>query len=44
MKRLSTAGLLELGAGLSQVERDVIRTVARLRLMSHAQLAAAAEH
>lgn len=41
MKRyLSTAGLLELAAGLSTKERRLVELVARLRLMSHAQLAA----
>jgi hypothetical protein len=39
MKRLSTAGLLELGAGLSQPERNLIRQLGELRLMTHAQLA-----
>jgi hypothetical protein len=39
MKRLSMAGLLELGAGLSERERALIRELARLRLMTHAQLA-----
>jgi hypothetical protein len=40
MKRLPFARLLELGASLGESEREVIRTLARLHLMSHAQLAA----
>jgi Replication-relaxation len=40
MNRVSTAQLLEIGAGLSQSERAVIRDVDRLRLVTHAQLAA----
>lgn len=39
MKRLSTASLLELGADLGPQEREVIRQLAKLRLMTHAQLA-----
>lgn len=39
MSRLTIAGLLELEAGLSEHERKLIRTLARLRLMTHAQLA-----
>lgn len=39
MSRLSFTGLLALGADLSDVERDVVKTVARFRLMSQAQLA-----
>ena len=38
MKRLSAAGLLELGAGLSERERELVRELAKLRLMTHAQL------
>ncbi len=33
------AGLLELGGELSEPERELVRTVAKLRLMTHAQLA-----
>ena len=40
MSRLTTAGLLALGADLSERERTVILAVAKLRLMTHAQLAA----
>ena len=40
MKRLSTAQLLELGAGLNERERQLIRDLAKLRLMTHGQLAA----
>lgn len=40
MTRVSTVRLLELGAGLSEREREVVRAVDRFRLMSHAQLAA----
>jgi hypothetical protein len=38
MRRLSTAGLLELGAGLTERERELLQTLAKLRLMTHAQL------
>jgi protein involved in plasmid replication-relaxation len=38
MKRLSTAALLGLGAGLPVRERELIRELAKLRLMTHAQL------
>lgn len=38
--RVTTMRMLELGAGLSQRERELIRVLDRLRLMSHAQLAA----
>jgi hypothetical protein len=40
MSRLTTAGLLELEAGLSEREQELIQVLARLRLMTHAQLAA----
>lgn len=39
MKRLTLAGLLELGEGLSKQERVLMRELAKLRLMTHAQLA-----
>lgn len=40
MSRVSTARMLELGAGLSERERAAIRAVDRFRLMSHTHLAA----
>lgn len=40
MSRVSTAQLLALGAEMSPAERELVRDLARLRLMSHAQLAA----
>lgn len=40
MKRLHLAQLQDLGAALSQEDRDLVRSLARLRLMTHAQLAA----
>jgi Replication-relaxation len=39
MKRLSTARLLELGASLSEAERELVRVTGFLRLMSHKQAA-----
>jgi protein involved in plasmid replication-relaxation len=39
-RRLTSVDLLALGAGLSARERMLLKTVARLRLASHAQLAA----
>jgi hypothetical protein len=39
MTRLTFAKLLELGAGLSERERNATQTVARFHLMTHAQLA-----
>ena len=39
MKRLTFAQLLELGGSLSEREKELIQTLDRLRLMSHAQLA-----
>lgn len=38
-ERVTTVRLLELGAGLSQRERELVRVLDRLRLMSHSQLA-----
>lgn len=40
MRRLSTAQLLELGASMSDRERSLIQTMARLKLVSHRQLGA----
>jgi hypothetical protein len=40
MSRVTTARLLALGAELSERERHVVRELAKLRLASHAQLAA----
>lgn len=40
MSRVSTARLLALGSELSAADRELVRDLARLRLMSHAQLAA----
>jgi hypothetical protein len=39
MKRLSTAGLLELGASLPEGERELVRTISKLRLVTHVQAA-----
>jgi hypothetical protein len=39
MSRVSTARLFQLGAELSERERDLVLTVAKLRLVSHDQLA-----
>ena len=39
MKRMTFSGMLELGAELGEAERDLIRVVDQLRLVSHAQAA-----
>jgi hypothetical protein len=44
MKRLSTARLLEVGAGLSPSERVLIEQLGRLRLVSHGQAAVLLGH
>jgi hypothetical protein len=39
MRRLSAAGLLELGATMAEGERELVRTISKLRLLTHVQAA-----